>query len=119
MTDYILLAAAITLAVPYGYLTFAILVVQPRLVSSYIAAGLMLLCWPTCIFMSFMQAIPVIAMVLWWWIGDFSGNADVSIRRLSARALPTGLKYLALVTLIAGLGAIAYSWYTYQSESHV
>ena len=118
MTDYILLAAAIAFAVPYGYLLVAILVVQPRLISSYIAAGVMLLCWPMCLFMSFMQAIPVIAMALWWWLGDFSGGTAISVRQAAARPLPSGLKYLGLVTLIATLGAIGYSWYIYNSESH-
>jgi len=119
MTDYILLAAAITLAVPYGYFVVAIIAVQPRQPSSYVVAALMLFCWPMCIFMSFMQAIPVLAMSLWWWTGDFSGNEELSMSQLSTRPVPTGLKCLALLTSIVASGAILYSWYIYQSESHV
>ena len=117
MTDYILLAAAITFAVPYGALMIAIIVVQPRLLSSYTTAGLLFLCWPMCLFMSFMQAIPVVAMALWWWIADFSVDSQLSVRQFSSCPVPNGLKYLAFVTLVVASGAAAYSWYIYRSES--
>ena len=117
MTDYFLLAAAITFAIPYGYLLIAIIVVQPRLISSYLVAACLLLFWPSCLFMSFMQIIPVSIMSLWWWTGNFESNPNLSISLTSKRTLPTGLKIMFACTIIGASVATLVAWNAYTLDN--
>ena len=117
MTDYILLAAAITFAVPYAYLLIAIIVVQPRLISSYLVAAGLLLFWPSCLFMSFMQVIPVAMMTLWWWTSNFESNPNLSIPMTSKRPMPTGLKIMFVCTIIGALIATLVAWNAYTIDN--
>ncbi len=117
MTDYLLLAAAITFAVPYGYLLIAVIVVQPRLISSYLVTATLLLFWPSCLFMSFMQIIPVSMMSLWWWTGNFESNPDLSFSTTSKRPIPTGLKFMFACTMIGALIATFVAWSAYAIDN--
>jgi hypothetical protein len=117
MSDYFLLAMAIALAIPYAYLMIAVIAIQPRRISSYVSAGLMLFFWPFCIFMSFLQLIPIAVMSLWWWLGDFSGNPDLSLENVRKRRIPKGLKILLPVMIIASMAAGLFAWLTFAVEN--
>lgn len=117
MQEYVLLAAALTCAAPYGYLIVAILVLQPRQLATYVTVVGLLALWPTCVFMSFLQLIPVLAMSTWWWSNDFSA-ADVFRQPVRfKRPIPTGLLMMLLVTIFAALASGAYGYWLWTLEA--
>jgi len=115
MSDYLLLAAALALAVPYGYLVIAMVVRQPRQEATYVTVAGLLLAWPTCAFMSFMQLIPIAAMSLWWWSCDFS--VQTARRPLRFRGPPpAGLVWMFVLTGLAAVASGAYAYVLWQME---
>ncbi len=117
MQEYVLLAAALTCAAPYGYLIVAILVRQPRQLATYVTVVGLLALWPTCAFMSFLQLIPVLAMSTWWWSNDFSA-ADAFRRHLRfKRPIPIGLLIMLLTTIFAALASGTYAYWLWTLEA--
>ena len=117
MQEYVLLAATLTCAAPYGYLIVAILVRQPRQLATYVTVVGLLALWPTCVFMSYLQLIPVLAMSTWWWSSDFSA-ADAFRRPLRfQRPIPIGLFIMLLITILAALASGTYVYWLWTSEA--
>jgi hypothetical protein len=111
MSDYILLAAALTFAVPYAYLTVAINVIQPRQVATYVTVVGLLTTWHIFASMSFMQVVPVLAMSAWWWANNFSAENAIREPLRFNRSIPVGLRWLVLATVLASVFASVFAWF--------
>ena len=103
MIEYVLLAVALTLAIPYAYLLVAIVVVQPRQAATYRTVSGLLATWPFFALLSFLQAIPVLAMSIWWWTCNFSADRATQEPIDFRRPLPRGLIAMGLLTALAAL----------------
>ena len=116
MSEYLLLAATLTCAVPYGYLIVAAIFRQPRQVATYVTVAVLLLLWPLCAFMSFMQLLPIFAMSAWWWFYDFS-FADATAHPLRfGRPLPSGLVFMVLLSVAAAIASGLFAYFVWQAE---
>lgn len=115
MSEYFTLAVSLALAVPYGYLIIAIIVHQPRQSATYVTVAGLILLWPTCIFVSGLQIIPIAAMSVWWWTGDFSIQAAHQPLRFRGRP-PVGMTWMFVLTGVATVASGAYAYLLWNLE---
>jgi|SRR5579872_3643652 len=103
--EQLLLVWSLALSVPYSLLVATMMWQRRRNVWTLLLGGCLLIAWPACFLLVFLQLPVVVSLFLFWWLCDFSPARAFKSKISFRTPFPAGTGKLIVATACGLVGA--------------